>query len=114
MKPTLQEARQVALFFYQSCFIGSIIIGALLFFGISLLVLSDFQLRFAATLLGAVFGWHFVLPSFGMFFLWDLDNKVPGLAHATVSWFRNAKPGDFLDMRKLAAQVNDKRKSSKR
>jgi hypothetical protein len=114
MKPTLQEARQVALFFYKSCYAGSIIIGSLLFFGISLLVLSQPVLMFAATLAGAIFGWHFVLPSFGMFFLWDLENKVPGLSNATVAWFRRAEPGDFLDMKRLVAQVNARRQQGKR
>lgn len=114
MKPTLQEARQIAVFFHQSCWAGSVVIGSLLFFGIALIILSDPALVFSATIVGAVFGWQFVLPSFGMFFLRDLDNKIPGLATATVRWFRNAEPGDFLDMRKLAEQVSTRHQQHKR
>lgn len=114
MKPTLKEARQIALFFYQSCLVGSIVIGSLIFFGIACIELTQPRLIFFATLCGAVFGWHLVLPMFGQFFLKDIDNKVPGLGDATVSWFRHARPGDFLDLRKLAAQVGARDQHRKR
>lgn len=113
LKPTLKEARQIAVFLEQSCLIGSIVVGSLVFLGIALLVLSQAFLIFAASLIGAVFGWHLVLPLFGQFFLQDLDEKVPGLADATIAWFRNAQPGDFLDMKKLASQVEARRRPGK-
>lgn len=109
MKPTLSEARQIAVFFYKSCWAGSILIGSSLFFGISLMLLSQAVFRLAATLLGGVFGWHLILPSFGLFFLRDLERRVPGLAKAIVEFFRNAQPGDYLNVRQLAAQVSARR-----
>jgi hypothetical protein len=110
LKPNLKEQRQIAVFFEPSCFIGSIVIGALAFLGIALITLSEAFLMFAASAAGAVFGWHLVLPLFGQFFLNDIDNKVPGLGDATIAWFRNAQPGDFLDMKKLASQVEARRR----
>ncbi|MEN3362749.1 MAG: hypothetical protein V7606_23 [Burkholderiales bacterium] len=114
MKATLKEARQIAVFLEQSCFIGSIVIGSLAFLGIGILVLSQPWLIFSASLVGGVFGWHMILALFGQFFLQDLEENVPGLGDATVQWFRHAQPGDFLDMRKLAAQVEARRQLGKR
>jgi hypothetical protein len=113
LKPTLKEARQIAVFLEQTCFIGSIIIGSLMFLGIALLVLSQPFLIVAAGVIGGVFGWHLLLALFGQFFLQDLDDKVPGLGDATVAWFRNAEPGDFLDMKNLASQVEARRRQGK-
>jgi hypothetical protein len=113
LKPSLKEAREIAVFLEQSCYIGSLFIGALVFLAIGLLVISHASLIFAASLVGAVFGWHLVLPLFGQFFLQDLDDKVPGLGDATIAWFRNAQPGDFLDMKKLASQVETRRRQSR-
>jgi hypothetical protein len=110
LKPALKEARQIAVFLEPTCLIGSIIIGSLVFLGIALLVLSQPLLIFAASLIGGLFGWHLLLALFGQFFLQDLDDKVPGLGDATVAWFRNAEPGDFLDMKKLASQVEARRR----
>jgi hypothetical protein len=114
LKPSLKEARQIAVFMEETCFIGSIVIGALVFLGIALLVLAEPDLIFAASMIGAVCGWHLILPLFGQFFLEDLEEKVPGLGDATVAWFRNAQPGDFLDMKKLAAQVEARRRHGSR
>lgn len=114
LKPTLKEARRIAVFLEQTCLVGSVIIGALIFLGIALMVLSEPTLIFAASLVGGLFGWHLLLPMFGQFFLQDLDEKVPGLADATIAWFRNAQPGDFLDMQKLASQVEARRRRGKR
>jgi hypothetical protein len=113
LKPSLKEARQIAVFLEESCYIGSLVIGALIFLAIGLLVLSHASLIFAASLVGAAFGWHMVLPGFGQFFLQDLEDKLPGLGDATIAWFRNAQPGDFLDMKKLASQVEARRRQSR-
>jgi hypothetical protein len=55
-----------------------------------------------------------VLALFGQFFLHDLDDKMPGLGDATVAWFRDAQPGDYLDMKKLASQVRARTRHAKR
>jgi hypothetical protein len=114
LKPTPKEARRIAIFLEETCLAGSTVVGALIFLGIALIVLSQPWLIFAASLVGGLFGWHLLLPLFGQFFLRDLDEKVPGLADATVAWFRNARPGDFLDMRKLASQVEARSRMRKR
>lgn len=114
LKPTLKEARQIAVFMEETCFIGSIVIGALLFLGIALLLLSKPLLILAASMVGAVCGWHLILPLFGHFFLEDLEERLPGLGDATVDWFRNARPGDYLDMKRLAAQVEARRRHGRR
>lgn len=114
LKPTLKEARQIAVFVESTCLIGSILIGSVAFALIALVVLSRPMLIFAASMVGGVFGWHMILPLFGQYFLGHLDHMVPGLGDATVNWFRNARPGDDLDLQKLASQIEARRRNGKR
>lgn len=107
MKLTNAEARNIALNLNKDCMMMCFMLGSLVIGAMSMELLDAPWMRVIAFVLGGMLGVWYGVPLSAYYYLHKINcDYFPGMSDAVVKWFRNAQPGDSLDMDILAQQVN--------